>query len=251
MDKSKNKSKDYEKKLDEIRAIPVDRIKRLKNIPVAVYIQEADNLYHWCRADKDALTARGLDWDLVMDLPLRIEALIKTEAAWNEERISGHETAQEWAGESRAAYALQKKLLHEFRFAFKQDGKTSSIVDEIAQKKGHAGLIQSLNDLAVLGRAYPQLFPPSWFDSSLLDKAAEAADKLSPLLADVTRYGLVEKETKRTRDQAYTHLKEAVDQVYRLGLHVFPRSSERRKGYRSEYLHRKRIRRPSPPKKSK
>jgi hypothetical protein len=117
--------------------------------------------------------------------------------------------------------------------------------------KGHAGLIQGLNDLAVLGKANPQLLSDIQFDMSLLDKATEAAAALSPLLAGVSVYKLGDKETKKVRDQAFTHLKEAVDEIYRFGQHVFWQNDERRKGYRSEYLHRKRIRRPSPAKKTK
>ncbi|MBN2672899.1 MAG: hypothetical protein JXX29_14545 [Deltaproteobacteria bacterium] len=42
-------------------------------------------------------------------------------------------------------------------------------------------------------------------------------------------------ETKRIRDQAYTHLKEAVDAIRECGQYVFWKNPDRRKGYASDY----------------
>jgi hypothetical protein len=45
-------------------------------------------------------------------------------------------------------------------------------------------------------------------------------------------------EAKRIRDQAFTHLKEAVDLIRKCGQYVFWRNAARLKGYRSNYLRR-------------
>ena len=44
-----------------------------------------------------------------------------------------------------------------------------------------------------------------------------------------------DKDVKRIRDQAYTHLKEAVDALRRCGQFVFWKNEDRRKGYTSQY----------------
>jgi hypothetical protein len=43
---------------------------------------------------------------------------------------------------------------------------------------------------------------------------------------------------KKIRDQAFTHVKEAVDKIRKCGQFVFWRNAARVKGYRSDYLRR-------------
>jgi len=45
-------------------------------------------------------------------------------------------------------------------------------------------------------------------------------------------------EAKKIRDQAFTHLKEAVDYIREYGRYVFWRNPARLKGYRSDHLRR-------------
>ncbi len=68
---------DYKKKPQAISTIEDSQIKTPHHIPVGVYIQEADALYHWAQADKEALTAVGLScglnvWRLSTSLFLQI-----------------------------------------------------------------------------------------------------------------------------------------------------------------------------------
>ena len=71
-----------EQKLEAIASIPDSGIVRPGNIPVTVYLQEARNLYNWCQADREALTANGLDWSFVDDIPAREAALRNAQSAW-------------------------------------------------------------------------------------------------------------------------------------------------------------------------
>jgi len=57
-------------KLSTLETITTDAIKH-PTIPVQIYVQEAEDLFNWCQIDKGALTAAGLDWQLVEDLPVR------------------------------------------------------------------------------------------------------------------------------------------------------------------------------------
>jgi hypothetical protein len=66
---------EYNTKLEVITAIPDDQIKTPNQIPVGIYIQEAEDLYKWCLPHKDELTVKGLDWTVVEDLPIRCGAL--------------------------------------------------------------------------------------------------------------------------------------------------------------------------------
>ncbi|MCP4152432.1 MAG: hypothetical protein GY757_32135 [bacterium] len=61
---------------------------------------------------------------------------------------------------------------------------------------------------------------------------------MSSLLATVTSSKEWPSEEKMIRDQAFTHLKVAVDEIYECGRHAFRNNKERLAGYRSHYLHR-------------
>lgn len=63
------------RKLEVISAIDDKQIKTPKNIPSSTCIQEANTLYQWAIQDKESLVANGLSWELVEDLPARLQAL--------------------------------------------------------------------------------------------------------------------------------------------------------------------------------
>jgi len=73
-----------------------------------------------------------------------------------------------------------------------------------------------------------------------LHQAAGTADKLSDLLARATTDRADNNSSRVMRDKAYTHLKQAVDQVRECGQYVFWRNEARLKGYASHYHRRTR-----------
>jgi hypothetical protein len=103
-------------------------------------------------------------------------------------------------------------------------------------------MIQGLNDLAVLGKDNPLLLKKINFDMTLLDRAAETSKRMAPLLAETTTEREGESDSKKIRDRAYTHLKEAVDEIYEHGQFAFRQDDERRRGYRSNYMYKRRKR---------
>ncbi len=230
----------YTQKLEEIQAIPDGEIKSPTNIPVDVFLQEAENLYHWCREDKDDLTARGLDWELVNDVPIRCGALREAQSRWITTRFSHEEAEKLWVEESPLAYDMRNELLHTYRFAYRKQGDLLGRVNTIADGYGHADMIQDLNDLSVLGRDNPEPLQSINYDMTLLDKAADLADKMSDLLGATTSERADCSEAIRIRDRAFSLLKFAVDEVREHGQFVFWRNDDRFRGYTSGYLKKKR-----------
>ncbi|WP_133463582.1 hypothetical protein [Sunxiuqinia elliptica] len=55
---------DYNQKLEAIKAIP-DEETQVPTIPVDVYLQEAENLYHWSRDDQEQLACRDGNFHIV------------------------------------------------------------------------------------------------------------------------------------------------------------------------------------------
>ncbi|MCP5108348.1 MAG: hypothetical protein GY950_33485 [bacterium] len=236
---------DYEKKLDVLTAIGDDQIKTPHHIPVSMYAGEAKTLYHQARKDKEAFIAAGFPWELVEDLPIRTGALIEAEALWYVQLKTRKESAARWSEESALAYDLKKQLLNTFDYAFREHPGLLGTLKYIKKGRGHSDMIQALNDLSVLGKKNAALLEAVRFDMVLLDKAAQTSDHMAELLAEANSDKLAVQEVKKIRDQAYTHLKEAMDEVCKCGQFLYRYDRERMRAYRSEHLRKKNLKRRS------
>lgn len=230
----------YETKLPVISAIADDRIKT-PIIPVHVYVQEAGDLFKCCLKDEAALVGKGMHWEMVLDLPVRTGALREAETYWGDERCK----REPWADQLPEAYKLRDELLQELRFAYREDVELVARLKLVSGGNGHADMIQDLNDLGKLGKNNPAPLEQVNFDMTRLDRAVVLVDECSPLYSDAKLERSRSGEAKRIRDQAYTHLKEAVDEIRRYGRHIFRHDEERKKGYRSEHLKRKNVKKAS------
>lgn len=74
----------FELKKAVIEAIP-DADVSTPNMPVAIAVQEAEDLLEWCLPDKEVLIRAGFDWSLVDDLPARIGACRYAQSLWQKE----------------------------------------------------------------------------------------------------------------------------------------------------------------------
>ena len=227
-------------KLDVIKAIEPENIKIPRKVPVNVYIQEAVDVYQWCREDKDALVAAGIDWSLVEDIPARSGALSAAEAIWSNERFKQEVAQRQWNQEYPAAYKLRDTLVHHFRFIFRDNKSQYSKVKDIAAGNRHTDMLQDLIELNILGKDNLELLTALNFDISLLERASQLSSGLPSIYAAANKEKLKDNESKKLRDQAYTHLKEAVDHVRKFGKYVFWQHAERLKGYRCAYYWRQR-----------
>ena len=233
---------DYEAKLEAIRSIEDSRIVMQQRFPVDVFLQESEELYYWSRDDKEPLTGAGLDWELVTDLPVRCGALREAELIWSVQKRWGKEANREWAKQSPIAHELRKEMIRQFRFAFRKDPQLMKMMKGFAANTSHASMVQNLNDLSVAGRNNIPLLEAIGFDLSLLEKAAEMSSDMAKLLARNDGAKMEYGSAKRIRDQAYTYLKEAVDEIREYGRFVFRNKKERLAGYRSDYIRKLNLR---------
>jgi hypothetical protein len=229
---------DYNRKIEVIKAIPDDQIKTLDKIPVGIYIMEAYYLYNWCQDDKEELTSKGLDWKLVEDLPVRCGALSQAEVKWQLEQRVRREAEKIWVRDSPKGYDLRNVLVHHFHYAFRDDSSLIGWIKEIAQSTTHDCMITGLKELSALGKANRDLLEKIGFDFKLLDQASQTSDDLDSKYAAGSWKSEAYLEAKKIRNQAFTHLKEAVDLIYEFGRYVFWRTPARLKGYASEHLRR-------------
>ncbi|GET31264.1 hypothetical protein PbJCM13498_01270 [Prolixibacter bellariivorans] len=227
-------SEDFNALIDVIKAIPENQI-RIPAIPVNVYLQEAEDLYHWAKDDAAELAKGGITAEMIEELPVRTGACREAQSLWFKDHYTSKEAKKLWDEQSPAAYDLRDELLHDFRYAFRDNTQLLGRVSEIADGTGHADMIQDLNDLAVLGRENPDPLAAINFDVTQLDTAAQTADAMAELLAQSNGDQQEGNPAKIIRDRAYTHLKQLVDDIRACGKYVFWKKPEKLVGYSSHY----------------
>ena len=215
----------------------IDKAKvKAPKIPVLNALQEAENLFHWATDDKQMLVAKGLEIIFLDELPIRAGTCREAESLWVKERNTTHDTKKEWEKVYHEAEKLRKEILDAFDFAFRKDEELLKKVSYIRKGDSHTDLIQDLSDMAVLGKANKPLMEKINFDMALFDKADNTASSMARLLAIINGERQQDNPIKIIRDKAYTHLKEAVDEVRACGKYVFANNKDRLKGYISNYF---------------
>ena len=99
-------------------------------------------------------------------------------------------------------------------------------------------MVQDLSDLASLGSDYSNELAAVDVSPELLEHAALLADELGTLLAGATQERKLASACRVLRDQAYTHLRFAVDEIREHGQYVFWNNPVRKDGYYSAYTRR-------------
>ena len=228
---------DYLEIIDEIQAIVPEKT-ITPTMPVDVFVQEAEDLYHWCQDDQAALTRAGLDGMMVNKLPVRAGACRESQSRWIKERNTRQQAEQDWKDKAPLAFELRDRLLHAFRYAFRNHEGLLSRVEEIAQGDSNSDMVQDLNDLAVLGKANLDLLAAVGFDAALLDEAALTSDEMGDLLGATNGERKQDSEAMIIRDQAFTYLKGSMDEIRNCGKYVFWKNPDRLEGYLSNYWKR-------------
>lgn len=228
---------DYNELLPEIQSIIPEKTVA-PTIPVDVYVQEAENLYHWSLDDQAALSAAGLAPVFITTLPVRAGACREAQSLWIREQKMVQKAEKEWKVKAPAAFDLRDQMVHAFRYAFRNHDDLSGSVEEIALGDSSSDMVQDLNDLSVLGKAHVDLLSAVAFDLGLLDTAASVSDEMGDLLGATNGERRSDSEALVLRNKAYTYLKQAMDEIRACGKYVFWRKSDRFDGYTSDYWRR-------------
>jgi hypothetical protein len=178
----------------------------------------------------------------VEDLLIRCGALREAESTWGIEWRYREEAEKLWLVESPKGYELRNQIAHHFYYAFQDSPSLIVKLKKFLKGTTHAEMIQCLNNLSVLGLSNQELLRKIGFDLKLLDMAVKKSRELARKKEAASFYSEDYLEVKKIRDQAYTHLKEAVDLIYDCGKYVFCENSARLKGYSSNHLRLKRMR---------
>jgi hypothetical protein len=225
-----------------IASIADERIKEPTGMPVRNYLQEAENIYNWCQADREKLVANGMDWQMVEDMPARIDALREAQAIWRTSNSAEVGIEKEWNKQVPAAFALRKELARAIKFAFRDNRTARAAIRRLTSGGSHASLIQSLRDLAIFGMEHDEYLRSKKFNMEKLAAGVEMSRRMGSLLAAVKTGRSFSSKSLKLRNQAYTHLKEAVDELKAHALYLFADDKKRMRGYISEYRKKRYIR---------
>jgi len=220
--------------LVNIKAITSEKT-QAPSLPVNVFLQEAEDTFHWTSEDMPLLATIGMNEEKRVDLNVRTGACREAQSLWNKDHRSTKDAEKQWLSLSSIAYDLRDELIHKFRFAFRSNPQLVGRVSEIAKGTGHADMIQDLNDLAVLGKENQDMLTPINFDLSILDTAAETSANCADVLAIANGSKQKGNESKVLRDKAYTYLKQLVDEFRAAGKYLFWKNPDRLVGYSSDY----------------
>ena len=212
------------------------------SVPAGLFVQEALDLYKWCSNDKEELIHAGLDWSIVEEIPVRAEVLSAIQSEWTEFRNTPNNFRKEWRVALPEALNLRRELIHNFRHAFHAEPRELAKIKRIVKGETNAAISMSLYSLGVLGIRNSAMLEKIHMDMGMLEQAKQKSEVLAELRANINsaKYDLGMK--CRIRNQAFWHLKEAVDEVRRVGQFVFFKDKDKLKGYASLYKKNKRQR---------
>lgn len=226
--------------LEALMAIRKSKLKALP-MPVATYLQEAEDLYLWSLDDQQRLAAAGLPEGAIESLRPRIDLCRTLQARWSNATKIRSEAQKAFKEKLALGIERQKSVVNACRYAFRKEPDLLKKLSMIVQTSPYPELFQSLNDLAVVGRDQQSLLAAIGFNSDELDELSLLADQLPELYAIVhaDQNEIEKNEAKDLRDRSFFHLKEAVDEIRHCAKYVFLKEPARLEGYYSQYLKRK------------
>jgi len=220
--------------LPKIKAIPKEQIKSC-DMPIGIYVNEAEGLYNHATADLPKLMAVGMPTKLLEIILPYTRALRTAQSNWEELTSDRKQVKKFWKAEAPAFFQFRRDLIDHMEFAYRNDEDVLKKLDAINEGDSNADAIQDMANLAVLGKANPEPLRAIKFDLTLLDIAASDADRMAGVLGAVNGQMYVDDDSKVIRDKAFTLLKGVVDEIRNYGRFVFRNEPDHLRSYSSKY----------------
>lgn len=224
--------------LDKIESIPDKQI-ITPTIPIAIYLQEAENLAAWAMDDIDQLSKVGITSTQIEDVKERIEACRLLQTEWMKLKKIKPEKQALLEKSKQLAIEMRHELIFIYKYAFRNEEQALKDLKQIRKKNKTANLIRTLANLIRIGNTYPELLKKISFDFNQLDDARKLAYKLREQHSMFVASTPDKVKVKSLRDQSYTYLKLLLDEIKNAGKYVFAKNKERLPGYYSMYYKNK------------
>ena len=224
----------YTKHFDTFTAIQ-EKDTETPKMPREDVIGEAEELKVTAFEDNVALIDASIDPKYIKTIDERIGAYSHASSLHETSLYAKSDALQKWKELEDEAYEFKWELIHALRFAVRKNPDQLKLVKKIAEGRGRRDLSVDFKDINVLGRKNKEALTEINFDFSKLEKAGKMHDSLCDLLADANTTPEEIAEAKTAAYQAYTWLKEAVDEIREYGQFRFWKDEDRLNRYKSDY----------------
>jgi hypothetical protein len=219
---------------ENIGAITADAVSS-PDMPVEVFVKEAEGLLNWVQDDKELFLKVNFDWSIVDALSNQIGALRYAEAVWNNCRLVQKDALKLFTEVKAEAEDLREEALTAMDFAFFGNDELIRALQQIREGSSNADLVMDMTAIHDLGSRNIPLLEKINFDVTKLDTIASLGKRLAELLGASSNELLKNSNERILRDKAYTLLKKSVDLIRRCGKYVVRNDEIRLKGYISRY----------------
>jgi hypothetical protein len=202
-------------------------------IPIASLVQSANDLHFCCRQDRTILENYGLDWSMVEQLPEKLSACAKAEAAWYIYKNYYKSDTLALKEEYRKGRKLRTDLAAELRNAFKIAGHTRKLPG-FKKKWTRADIVQDLYDLAFAAKENDAIIKQKYI-WELVTNAEQTARKLSKMTAQHTISRPTNSDELRKRNQIAHELSILILKIREIGRTAFKDDPERLQCYCNKY----------------
>jgi hypothetical protein len=205
------------------------------SMPIEEAVGEGNRVTILIREDRAKLERSGIDFKFLDSFEARAGAL-----AWSAAQVTTYvdmeSTAKkEWDAIKPGANIVRKKFLKDLKRACRNNPELAVAVKRIQEGQGNLDWVLDFLSMHKLGKEVKKLLEQVFADLSLIDRSAELHTLLQDILSRMTIDPKKLNDAKTIFYKAWTHLKEAIDEVYEAGQYVFDEEDPRHFLYYSDY----------------
>jgi len=222
----------YEKLLPQISAITDYAVPK---IPPEEIVGEANRVIALIKEDRAKLERSGIELHYLDSFEERAGAM-SWAAADMVTCINMESTAKkEWDDLHPEADEVRRKLLKTLKRAFRKNRDLSEAVARIKDGSGNLDQVLDFLSMSKLAQENKEMLENVFADLSLIDRSSELHTKMSDILSRMVTDPKKLNQAKVTFYKAWTHLNEALKEVYEAGQYLFDEDDPRHGLYYSDY----------------
>lgn len=208
--------------------------KKCPKIAIGTVLERAGILYSVCRQDKEELLLSGIQWEMVEKLPVLLDKCASAQSALTVKREEFERINSELKAYILECRNYRSRFAEEIRLMLKLEKINYTLSGFRTNRYNTSGLIQDLNDLAVLYRKCAPLMNVSSYKRELDDEAVLRSMTLADRYSGYrVGYKSADRELQEVRDMFLSELYEIIQMVCRFGKVAFHDDPHRIKNYHS------------------
>lgn len=224
--------------MDEVVArIPEKSLNRVR-IPVGVSIQEAYNIVAFAEDDREDLVARGLDWEVVKEIPHRCEYLRRLESRYWKVRFGLQPVNERFKQCEKDAKRICKELVQDMKFAFDGDKRLTRTLSELREGKGVQEFTFYMDAICALAQREASKLSDVGSEHGLEERLAQCAQEYPRLHFQAAEEASANERVRGMRNRARVFLYVAIREIQWRANNAFRHDYEHLKGYTSDYQRR-------------